>query len=310
MYHIILLCGDYMKEYLSVSDFAKKWDMSERSVRNYCNRGKIPEAYIKGKTQFIPADANRLERINKAAKKTETLLDRLRLEKSSCLSGGIYHKTQFELTYNSNHIEGSQLTHDQTRYIYETNTIGLTDVVLNANDIVETANHFRCIDYVIDNANNKLNEHFIKELHKILKSGTEDSRKSWFRVGEYKKMPNEVGGAETTKPEDVEYEIKKLLSNYNKATEISLDNILDFHFRFERIHPFQDRNGCVGRLIMFKECLKNNICPFIIDDEHKMFYYRGLREWEKQKGYLRDTCLLMQDRIKEVLDYFEIPYAD
>ncbi|NLV49105.1 MAG: Fic family protein [Clostridiales bacterium] len=297
-----------MKEFLSVSDFAEKWNMSERGVRNYCSRGKIPGSYLQGKTWMIPIDAKKPERINKKKRKPETLLDRLKAEKNSHLSGGIYHKIQIDLTYNSNHIEGSRLTHDQIRYIFETNTIGLSDDAADIDDIIETANHFLCIDMIIDNANRELNEHFIKELHRTLKNGTGESRKSWFRVGEYKKLPNEVGGVETTKPKDVEKEIKRLLDEYNGKPEIFLDDILDFHYRFERIHPFRYGNGRIGRLIMFKECLKYNICPFIIDDRRKMFYYRGLHEWEKEKGYLRDTCLAMQDEFKAVLDYFEIPY--
>lgn len=294
-----------MKEYLSVSDFAKKWTMSERGVRNYCIRGKIPGAIIEGKTWKIPEDAELPARINK---KSETLLSRLRKEKSVHLSGGIYHKIQIDLTYNSNHIEGSTLTHDQTRYIFETSTIGLSDGIANTDDIIETANHFRCIDFVIDNANRELNEHFIKELHKILKSGTHDSRQSWFKVGEYKLLPNEVGGVETTKPKDVGSEMAALIERYNSKDKTEFDDILDFHYSFERIHPFQDGNGRIGRLIMFKECLKNNICPFIIDEKHKLFYYRGLKEWPKTRGYLRDTCLLLQDDFKAVLDYFKINY--
>lgn len=297
-----------MSKYLSVSDFAAKWNMSERGVRNYCSKGRIPGAFLKGKTWMIPEDAVQPERINRRIKGQENLLSRLRMEKSARLSGGIYSRVQIDLTYNSNHIEGSRLSHDQTRYIFETNTIGLSEEAVNADDIIETANHFRCIDMIIDNANRELNEHFIKELHRVLKSGTEDSRKNWFKVGAYKKYPNEVGEVETTKPKDVEKEIRKLLDDYNHLPVITFDDILEFHYRFECIHPFQDGNGRVGRLIMFKECLKHNICPFIIDDRHKMFYYRGLQEWRKQKGYLRDTCLLMQDDFKAILDYFEIPY--
>lgn len=299
-----------MKDYLSVSEFAGKWNMSERGVRNYCSRGKIPGAYVQGKTWMIPADAVKPDRINKKAEKKETLLDRLRAEKGSHLSGGIYHKIQVDLTYSSNHIEGSRLTYDQTRYIFETSTIGTADDVASTDDIIETANHFRCIDMVIDNANRELTEHFIKSLHKLLKSGTSDSRKSRYNTGDYKKMPNEVGETETTHPKDVEKEISGLLSDYNGRPSVSFDDILDFHYRFEKIHPFQDGNGRVGRLIMLKECLKNNICPFIVDDRHKMFYYNGLKNWEKEKGYLRDTCLLLQDDFKAVLDYFEIPYSD
>lgn len=228
----------------------------------------------------------------------------LKQEKDCGLSGGIYHKIQIDLTYNSNHIEGSRLTHEQTRYIFETNTIGATEQSLNVDDIVETANHFRCIDYVIDNALCELSEEFIKKLHGILKSGT--SQKAWFAVGEYKKLPNEVGGAATVLPENVHEEVRKLLDAYNSKKEITLDDIIDFHVKFERIHPFQDGNGRVGRLIIFKECLKNNIVPFIIGDEKKLYYYRGLKEWDNEKGYLRDTCLAAQDEFCEIMKYFRI----
>ena len=238
------------------------------------------------------------------------LLERLKAEKKSSVSGGIYHKIQIELTYNSNHIEGSKLTHDQTRYIFETNTIGAENTALNVDDIIETANHFKCIDMIIDNAKYKLKEKFIKQLHNTLKSGTSDSRKDWFNVGEYKKLPNEVGGKETAKPEDTANKIKELLKAYNQKDVHTLEEIIDFHYRFETIHPFQDGNGRVGRLIMFKECLKNNIVPFIIDEDLKMFYYRGLSEWNNEKGYLMDTCLSAQDKFKKYLEYFKVPYEE
>ena len=240
----------------------------------------------------------------------ETLLERLRAEKESSLRGGIYHKIQIELTYNSNHIEGSKLTHDQTRYIFETNTIGAENDALNVDDIIETVNHFRCIDMIIENAADMLTESFIKQLHFTLKSGTSDSRKDWFNVGEYKKLPNEVGGKETAKPEEAADKVKELTKDYNQKDDHTLDDIIDFHYRFETIHPFQDGNGRVGRLIMFKECLKNNIVPFIIDEELKMFYYRGLSEWNNEKGYLTDTCLAAQDKFKKYLDYFEVTYKE
>ena len=289
-------------KYISVADAAKKWNMSERGVRNYCAKGKIQNAFLKGKTWQIPENAKKPERRQK------TLLEVIRAEKSSRLSGGIYHKIQIDLTYNSNHIEGSKLTHDQTRYIYETNTIGIENEALNVDDIVETVNHFRCIDLVIDNADKKLTESFIKKLHLTLKSGTSDSKKDWFAVGDYKKLPNEVGGYATTAPENVASEIKKLLYVYNENYEKTLEDILDFHYRFEKIHPFQDGNGRIGRLIMFKECLKHNIVPFIIDDSLKLFYYRGLNEWKNERGFLKDTCLTAQDRFKQYLDYFKIGY--
>ena len=238
--------------------------------------------------------------------RNKLLLDILQEEKTSGYAGGIYHKTQIELTYNSNHIEGSSLTHEQTRYIFETNTIGVEYGSLNVDDVIETANHFRIVSLIIDNSKSTLTEEFIKELHLLLKNGTSDSRKDWFAVGDYKKLPNEVGGMNTTLPEEVPKKMKELLDEYDAKEEKSLDDILDFHVKFEKIHPFQDGNGRVGRLIMFKECLKYNIIPFIIEDDLKMFYYRGLAEWETEKGYLRDICLTAQDRYKTYLDYFRI----
>ena len=223
------------------------------------------------------------------------------------MKGGIYHKTQIDLTYNSNHIEGSRLSHEQTRYIFETNTIGVTQEAVNVNDIVETVNHFRCIDLVIEHATDELSIDFIKELHKVLKTGTSDSRKDWFAVGDYKRLPNEVGGEETCPPEQVAERMEEMLADYLNGKR-QFEDILDLHVRFERIHPFQDGNGRVGRLIMFKECLCSGIVPFIITDELKMFYYRGLSEWGHVNGYLTDTCLTAQDQYKTSLDYFRIKY--
>lgn len=294
--------------YLSVAETAKKWNISERSVRNYCAQERIPGAVLIGKTWHIPENAEKPVRSNGKKTPVKTLLSILQEEKRTKYAGGIYHKTQIDLTYNSNHIEGNRLTHDQTRYIFETNTIGVENEVLNVDDVIETSNHFRCIDLIIDHAASTLSEHFIKELHHILKSGTSDSRKDWFAVGEYKRLPNEVGGMQTALPEKVADKMKALLSDYNAVPKKTLDNILDFHVRFERIHPFQDGNGRVGRLIMFKECLKYNIVPFIIEENLKLFYYRGLKEWYNEKGYLTDTCLTAQDKYKAYLDYFRIPY--
>ena len=294
--------------YLSVSEIAEKWNISERSVRNYCAQGRVPGAFLTGKTWNIPKDATKPERRNRRGEQPKTLLDILKDEKKNKYSGGIYHKTQIELTYNSNHIEGSRLTHEQTKYIFETNTIGLENEVLNVDDIIETTNHFRCIDMIIDHANTTLTEKLIKELHLTLKNGTSDSRKEWFAVGAYKKLPNEVGGMETALPEEVADKMKNLLTEYNAKNDKIFEDILEFHVKFERIHPFQDGNGRVGRLIMFKECLKYNIVPFIIEDDLKMFYYRGLKEWDNEKGYLTDTCLAAQERFKAYLDYFRIRY--
>ena len=294
--------------YLSVSEIAKKWEVSERSVRNYCAQGRVNGAFITSKIWNIPENAEKPERINKRKEVKITLLDILKEQKASKYSGGIYHKTQIELTYNSNHIEGSRLTHDQTRYIFETNTIGVEKEVLNVDDVIETVNHFHCIDIIIDSARAVLTEKFIKDLHFILKNGTSDSRKDWFAVGDYKKLPNEVGGMDTTIPEEVADKMKILLMEYNAKDAKTFEDILDFHVKFERIHPFQDGNGRIGRLIMFKECLKNSIVPFIVDDNLKMFYYRGLKEWDNEKGYLTDTCLAAQDKYKAYLDYFRIVY--
>lgn len=295
-------------KYISVAEAAKKWGVSERSVRGYCAGGKIGGAFLTGKTWNIPETAKKPDRINKKTDAPKTLLTVLKAEKAAKLHGGIYHKIQIDLTYNSNHIEGSRLTHDQTRYIFETNTIGVSDGAVKVDDVVETANHFKCIDMVIDSANYALSEAFIKQLHAVLKSGTSDSRLDWFVVGDYKRLPNEVGGMDTTAPENVGAEIKKLLAEYNSIANKTFDDLLDFHYRFERIHPFQDGNGRVGRLLLFKECLRNNIVPFIIEDDLKMFYYRGLKEWRNERSYLRDTCLSAQDRFKKYLDYFRIPY--
>jgi len=295
-------------EFISVSEAAKRWGVSERSVRNYCAQGRITGAFLTGKTWNIPTTAEKPDRLNKHVDMPKTLLDVLRAEKAAKLHGGIYHRVQIDLTYNSNHIEGSRLTHDQTRFIFETNTIGMSDGAVKVDDVVETANHFKCIDMVIDSAAHVLSEAFIKQLHATLKSGTSNSRQDWFAVGDYKKLPNEVGGMDTAQPEEVASQMKKLLSEYNANKEKSFDDLLDFHYRFERIHPFQDGNGRVGRLVLFKECLRNNIVPFIINEDTKLYYYRGLKEWERERGYLRDTCLAAQDKFKKYLDYFRIPY--
>lgn len=232
----------------------------------------------------------------------------LRQQKERRMKGGIYHRIQVDLTYNSNHIEGSRLTHDQTRYIFETNTIGATSEAINVDDIIETTNHFHAIDFIIDNTESPLTEDYIKHLHRILKTGTSDASLDWFRVGEYKLLPNEVGGNETTPPEDVHNQMATLLADYKSKGIATFEEILDFHHKFESIHPFQDGNGRVGRLIMFRECLRLGMVPFIITDDLKMFYYRGLQNWPEIKGYLTDTCLTAQDNFKLILTKFRIPF--
>ncbi len=299
---------------LSVSKIAALWGVSERSVRNYCAQGRVPGAFLTGKTWNIPADAQKPARANAVVKERprakSALLDRLTEEMQSKTKGGIYHKVQVELTYNSNHIEGSRLSMDQTRLIFETATVGVEGETLRVDDIVETSNHFRAIDYIIRNADALVTEGMIKELHRILKTGTTDASKDWFRVGEYKLLPNEVAGRRTSLPEKVAQDMGCLLREYGSHGEHTLDDLIDFHVRFERIHPFQDGNGRVGRLILFKECLANGIVPFIISDDMKAFYYRGLSEWDNEGGYLTDTCLAAQDRFKAVLEYFRIPWND
>lgn len=292
--------------FISVAEYAKRYDISERTVRNYCNQGKLDGVFLTGKTWNIPEDA--VVTKGKQKVKESVLLKTLREQKSMRLKGSIYHKTQIDLTFNSNHMEGSKLTHEQTRHIFETNTIGVEDSSIRVDDIIETVNHFRCIDSIIDHATDKLTEAYIKELHKILKSGTQDSNKDWFRVGDYKMLPNEVGGQDTCAPEKVHEEMASLLKAYNSKKRKDLDDILDFHQRFESIHPFQDGNGRVGRLIMFKECLANGIVPFIITEELRRFYYRGLQQWQHIPEYLRDTCLTAQDNYKDILNYFRIKY--
>ena len=292
--------------YISVAETAKKWGLTGRAVRKYCADGKIQGAFLTGKTWNVPEGAFPPERKNAKKFSGNALLNVLKEEKDGKLKGGIYHKLQINLTYNSNHIEGSRLTEDQTRRIFETNTIGADEDSVNVDDIVETTNHFRCIDYVIDNAKKTLTENMIKTLHLMLKSGTSDSAKAWFKVGDYKLRPNEVGGEATCPPAEVGKEMKALLDEYNGKVKKKLGDIIGFHRRFEKIHPFQDGNGRVGRLIMFKECLANNITPFIIEEEHRWFYYRGLKEWDREKGFLTETCLSAQDKFREWLEYFAI----
>lgn len=292
-------------EYISVSQFAEKHGISERATRNYCATGKIEGAFLTGKTWNIPADASMPTR---SKKKASPLLAVLREQKEAKMKGGIYHRIQIDMTYNSNHIEGSRLTKEQTRYIFETNTLGITTEITNVDDIMETVNHFRCIDYVIDHATDKITETHVKQLHLLLKTNTSDSRKSWFAVGDYKRLANAVGEEETAQPKDVHSKMKSLLAEYNSKKKASFDDLLDFHVQFEHIHPFQDGNGRVGRLLLFWQCLQNAIVPFIITDDLRLFYYRGIQNWGKINGFLRDTCLTAQDNFKATLKYFKIKF--
>lgn len=292
-------------DYISAAEFASEHGIAERTARNYCAQGKIEGAFLTGKTWNIPIGSSLPKRRNGKTHKS-ALLTALQEQQKARLHGNIYHRTQIELTYNSNHMEGSRLTHEQTRFIFETNTIGVERESLNIDDIIETCNHFRCIDMIIERAEERLSEALIWELHRTLKSGTSDARKEWFAVGEYKKLPNEVGGMDTTEPEDVARFMKQLIRGYNGIRHKKLDDILHFHHRFECIHPFQDGNGQIGRLIMFKECLANDIIPFIITDNLKSFYYRGLQFWLDIPGYLRDTCLTAQDDYRRMMKKYRI----
>ncbi|MBR6310927.1 MAG: Fic family protein [Paludibacteraceae bacterium] len=292
-------------DYISVVQFAEKYGISERTARNYCASGKISGVFLTGKTWNIPADAA-MPRRGKG--RVSPLLERLRQEWEARMKGGVYHRTQIDLTYNSNHIEGSRLSEEQTRRIFETNTLGVVDDTLRIDDILETVNHFRCIDYVIEHATEKLTEAHIKQLHAMLKNSTSDSRKQWFAVGDYKRLPNEVGGEDTIQPEKVKESMRLLLSSYNGLKQVCFDDVLDFHVKFERIHPFQDGNGRVGRLLMFWQCLQSGIVPFIITEDLRFYYYRGIQHWGHTDGFLRDTCLTAQDNYKRMLDYFKIKY--
>lgn len=297
--------------FLSASEIAAIWGVSERSVRNYCAQGRVPGAFLTGKTWNIPNDAEKPARANaKASIEPNALLARLLEEKRAGVHGGIYHKLQIELTYNSNHMEGSRLSMDQTRFIFETSTISFEGESIKVDDVIEAANHFRCIDCVLENAQKPLSERLIKELHGTLKDGTSDSGLPWFAVGDYKTLPNEVANMTTTRPEGIAGEIGGLLREYDPRAAHTLEQIIEFHVKFERIHPFQDGNGRVGRLIMLKECLASNVVPFVIADGMKAYYYRGLSEWNQERGYLTETCLAAQDRFKTWMDYFRIPHGE
>lgn len=295
-------------KYLKVKEFAEKWELNERTIRIYCETGKIEGAYKNGKTWFIPENATKPIKKSRSIKINRNLLEVLKQEKDSYYKGGIYHKIQILMTYNSNHIEGSKLSEEETRFIFETKTIGKLKENLNIDDIIETSNHFSCVDLVIDKANSKLTENFIKQLHFILKNGTSDSRISWFNVGEYKLLENEIGGVSTTSPNKVKEKMKELLTNYNLIKNKTIEDLIEFHYNFEKIHPFQDGNGRIGRLILFKECLKYNFIPIIIKDEYKGFYYNGLNKFKENKGYLISTCLALQEDLIPILDKFSITY--
>lgn len=287
------------------SELTKVLGISSRTIAKIGKGEKIADNVILRLCEFF--DCEKRDIFTKVCE--NAILQALREEKNAKISGGIYHETQVRLTYNSNRIEGSRLSEDQTRLIFETNTIG-SDVGVPVDDIIETANHFRAFDFVIDKAEEPLTEEIIKTLHKLLKTGTKDSHLSWFNVGEYKSKPNVVGGAETTHPSKVAGEMKKLLVEYVKIKTASIRDIIKFHHDFEKIHPFQDGNGRVGRLIAFKECLRFNIVPFIIEDSKKMFYYRGLKEWNNEQGFLVETCLDGQDTYKVLLNYFDMGYNE
>ena len=295
------LLSKLMEKGLTKSSLTTELGVSSRTVAKISKGEKIADHVLKKIAAYFSCEQEELY----AVVSDNALLQRLRDEKSIRMNGGIYHELQIRMTYNSNHIEGSRLSEDQTRMIFETNTVDAEDGI-PVDDIIETVNHFRAIDYVIDVAEEPLTEQHIKDLHRLLKQSTKDSTLAWFRVGDYKMRPNVVGGRETTKPNDVPSKMQTLLVAYESKSGIDIDDIIDFHYEFERIHPFQDGNGRVGRLIALKECLRFGIVPFIIEDTKKMYYYRGLAEWNQEKGYLTDTCLDGQDTFKRLMKQFEI----
>lgn len=293
------------KRNITKTELRKNIKISTATLAKLSKNEPVAMKVIEDICNFLHCQPGDIMEMEKEVDKT-SLLYRLREEKRIRLKGGIYHQTQIKLAYNSNHMEGSKLTEDQTRYIYETNTIGLEKEPVNIDDIIETVNHFQCFDYILDCAEEALTETIIKKIHSILKSNTSDSRLEWFCVGDYKQRPNMTGDSKTTPPGKVKKEMQQLLFEYQQKDKISFDDIVEFHYLFEKIHPFQDGNGRVGRLIIFKECLKYNIIPFIIDERYKMYYYRGLKEFENEKGFLTDTCLSAQDAYKELLKYFTV----
>ena len=291
-------------KYITVEEAARKWNVSARSVQIHCQKGNISGVNLQGKAWMIPADAEKPKRKPRAKGRPNSILAALKAEKRGQVKGALYHRLQIDFTYNSNHMEGSRLTHEQTRWIFETMTVGKLPESVPVDDIVETANHFRCIDLVIESANAALTERYIKTLHNQLKSGTTDSRKTWFSVGDYKQLDNVVGDMETCPAAKVHEEMVKLLAQYN-ATEKTLTDIIDFHVKFERIHPFQDGNGRVGRLILLKECLKHGHTPFVIAENIRQFYYLGLQDWNNgRQARLKDACGTGQDVFKLGLKNF------
>lgn len=289
---------------ISKTELRKNLKISTATLAKLSKNEPVSMKVIEDICNFLSCQPGEIMGMEQGIDKS-TLLYIMQEEKRMKLKGGIYHQTQIKLAYNSNHMEGSRLTEEQTRYIYETNTVGLDKEPVNIDDIIETVNHFQCFDYMLDHAIDILSEGMIKHFHALLKANTSDSRLEWFNVGEYKQRPNMVGESKTTPPKQVKKEMEKLLFNYRQKESIGFEDIVEFHYCFEKIHPFQDGNGRVGRLIMFKECLKHNITPFIIDEMHKLYYYRGLKEFASEKEYLTDTCLSAQDRYQELLDYFK-----
>ena len=288
---------------ITKTELRKNIKISTATLAKLSKNEPVAMKVVEDICNFLNCQPGDIMEMKKDVDKT-SLLYRLREEKRIRLKGGIYHQTQIKLAYNSNHMEGSKLTEDQTRYIYETNTLGLEKEPVNIDDIIEAVNHFQCFDYILDCAEEELNETIIKKIHSILKSNTSDSRLEWFKVGDYKQRPNMTGDSKTTPPAKVKKEMQQLLFEYHQKDSVSFHDIVEFHYRFEKIHPFQDGNGRVGRLIIFKECLKYDIVPFIIDERYKVYYYRGLKEFENEKGFLTDTCLSAQDAYKELLEYF------
>lgn len=292
------------KKNISKTELRENIGISTATLAKLSKNETVAMKVIEDICNFLHCQPGDIMEMESEADKS-TLLYRLREEKKIKLKGGIYHQTQVKLAYNSNHMEGSRLTEEQTRYIYETNTIGLDKEPANIDDIIETVNHFQCFDYILDCAEEILTENIIKKIHYLLKSNTSDSRLEWFNIGDYKQRANMVGDSKTTPPGKVKKEMQRLLFEYQQKDNIFFEDIIEFHYNFEKIHPFQDGNGRVGRLIIFKECLKHNITPFIIDEQHKLYYYRGLKEFQNERGYLIDTCLSAQDVYTEMLKYFE-----